>query len=170
LPCIFVIENNQYAISVPRKNQTNAKTIAQKAIAYGIRGIQVDGNDIFAVYKTASEAVANARAGKGPTLIETITYRLADHSTSDDAKRYRTDAELKEWMQKDPILRLEKYMRNKKLLDDKYKEEVAKKIKEQVEGEVEKYENMEPADPKDIVRYTFAEMTPNLKEQMEDIE
>ncbi|MAE43281.1 pyruvate dehydrogenase (acetyl-transferring) E1 component subunit alpha [Candidatus Woesearchaeota archaeon] len=169
LPCIFVCENNQYAISVPRKKQTHAETIAQKAIAYGIRSIQVDGNDVFAVYKATKEAVDNARAGKGPTLIETFTYRQADHSTSDDAKRYRTDKEMQEWLKKDPILRLEKYMKAKKLLDDKYKKEVANKTKEQVEKEVEKYENFPAPSPEDIVKYTFAEMNQDLKEQFEEI-
>src|SRR3989339_1646135 len=100
--------------------QTASETIAQKAIAYGVKGIQVDGNDVFAVYKATKEAVDNARAGKGPALIEAFTYRLADHSTSDDAKKYRSDKEVEEWAKRDPILRLEKYMRFKKLLDDKF--------------------------------------------------
>ena len=89
VPVIFICENNQYAISVPRKSQTHADTIAQKAIAYGFEGIQVDGMDIFAVYKATKDAVEKARAGKGPTLIECHTYRMCDHSTSDDASRYR---------------------------------------------------------------------------------
>ena len=168
-PCIFICENNQYAISVPRKKQTAAETIAQKAIAYGVNGIQVDGNDVFAVYKATKEAVDNARAGKGPTLIESFTYRFADHSTSDDAKRYRDDKEVQSWMKKDPILRLEKYMKNKKLLDDNYKKQVAQKAKEKVEKEVSVYENMPAPDPQDIFKYTFAEMTPELKEQSNEI-
>src|SRR3989344_3494241 len=87
-PAIFLCENNQFAISVPRAQQTQSETIAQKAIAYGFEGIQVDGMDIFAMYKATKEAVEKARAGKGPTLIEAFTYRLCDHSTSDDATRY----------------------------------------------------------------------------------
>lgn len=170
VPCIFFCENNQYAISVPRKNQTAAQTIAQKAIAYNVNKIQVDGNDVFAVYKATKEAVDNARAGKGSTLIESFTYRLADHSTSDDAKRYRPDSEVQAWLKKDPILRLEKYMKSKKLLDDKYKKQVFEKAKEKVEKEVKVYENIKPADPKDIFKYTFEEMTPELKEQSEEIE
>jgi len=134
VPCIIVVENNQYAISVPRNRQTSSETIAQKAIAYGIKGIQVDGNDIFAVYKAAKEAVDNARAGNGPTLIENVTYRQTDHSTSDDAKKYRSDKEVQEWAKKDPLLRLEKYMRSKKMLDDKYKNEVAKKAISDLNG------------------------------------
>ncbi len=169
VPCIIVCENNQYAISVPRKKQTASETIAQKAFAYGINGIQVDGNDIFAVYKATKEAVDNARKGNGTTLIECITYRLADHSTSDDAKKYRSDKEVQEWLKKDPILRLEKYMRSKKLLDDKYKEEAVKKAKAQVEKEVEIYENFPEPNPEDIAKYTFAEMIDNLKEELEEI-
>ncbi len=168
-PCIFMCENNQYAISVPRKKQTAAQTIAQKAIAYNMNKIQVDGNDVFAVYKATKEAVANARAGKGPALIEALTYRVADHSTSDDAKRYRPDDEVKSWLKKDPILRLEKYMRAKKLLDDSYKKQAAQKAKEKVEKEVEAYENIEEPDPEDIFKYTFKEMTPELKEQLEEL-
>ena len=168
VPCIFVVENNQYAISIPRCNQTHAQTIAQKAIAYGIRCIQVDGNDIFAVYKAAKEAADNARAGKGPTLIECVTYRRADHSTSDDAKRYRPESELKEWAKRDPIDRLEKYMKAKKLLDDKKREEIIAKAKNIVEKEVEIYENYPAPNPDDIANYTFSQMTQDLKEELED--
>ena len=169
VPAIFLIENNQYAISVCRKNQTHAETIAQKAIAYGIRGIQVDGNDIFAVYKATKEAADNARAGKGPTLIESYTYRMADHSTSDDAKKYRSEQEVNEWKNKDPLARLEKFMKKKGLLDDTYKQAVEQKAKEQVEQEVEIYEKTPAPDPEDIVKYTFAQMTPELEEQLEEI-
>src|SRR3989344_3917027 len=101
LPVVFICENNQFAISVPRNKQTHSETIAQKAIAYGIEGIQVDGMDIFAVYKATKDAVDKARAGKGPTLIEMFTYRLCDHSTSDDASRYRSKEEFEAWMKKD---------------------------------------------------------------------
>tara|TARA_Y100000310_G_scaffold281722_1_gene302422 strand:- start:53343 stop:54401 length:1059 start_codon:yes stop_codon:yes gene_type:complete len=170
VPCIIVVENNQYAISVPRKKQTASETLAQKAIAYGVKGIQVDGNDIFAVYKATKEAVDNARAGKGPTLIENVTYRIADHSTSDDAKKYRSDKEVQEWVKKDPISRLEKYMHSKKLLDDKYKQEVAKTAKEKVEKEVKVYEGLKDPDPKDMFLYTFEEPTEALKEQLKDFE
>jgi pyruvate dehydrogenase E1 component alpha subunit len=168
-PCIFICENNQYAISVPLKQQTNSETIAQKALAYGIAGVQVDGNDIFAVYKAVKEAADNARKGKGATLIESVTYRLCDHSTSDDAKRYRSEKELKQWQKKCPIDRLEKYMKANQLLDDKYKKEVAKKAKEKVEKEVRIFENIKDPNPDDIFKFTFEEMTDELKEQNEEI-
>ncbi len=130
----------------------------------------MDCNDIFAVYKATKEAIENARAGKGATLIEAVTYRLTDHSTSDDAKRYRPDSEVQAWLKKDPIARLEKYMKAKKLLDDKYKKQVLEKAKENVEKEVKTFESIKPADPQDIFKYIFAEMTPELKEQSKELE
>ena len=169
VPVVFICENNQYAISVPRKKQTHAETIAQKAIAYGFGSIQIDGMDIFAVYKTIKEAVDNARNGKGPTLIECFAYRMCDHSTSDDASRYRPKEELEEWAKKEPIGRLEKYMRKKGLLDDSYKEKVLKQAQETIEKAVTEFEKLPPPEPKDIFRYVFAEMTQQQKEEMEDI-
>ena len=164
---VFVCENNQFAISTPRKRQTHAETIAQKAIAYGIKGIQVDGNDIFAVYKVAKEAIADARKGK-PTLIEAFTYRMSHHSTSDDATRYRPDSEVKAWAKKDPILRLEKYMKSKKLLTEAYKKKVAKNAKALIEAGVKKYESYPPQKEDEIFSSMFAEMTPELEEQYEE--
>lgn len=169
VPVIFFCENNQFAISVPRAKQTRAETIAQKAIAYGFEGIQVDGMDIFAVYKATKEAVDKARAGKGPTLIEGFTYRMGDHSTSDDASRYRTKEEMELWAKKDPIERLEKYMRKKGLLDDSYKEKVLKQSQEIIEKAVTGFEKLTLPDPKDIFKYVFAEMTPQQIEEMQDI-
>ena len=169
LPALFICENNQFAISVPRKKQTIAETIAQKAIAYGINGIQVDGMDVFAVYKATKDAVDNARTGKGPTLIECFSYRMCDHSTSDDASRYRSREELDAWAKKDPIERLEKYMRKKGLLDDSYREKTIKQAQETVEKSVNEFEKLAPADPKDIFKFVFAEMTPQQKEEMDDI-
>jgi len=169
LPCIFVCENNQFAISVPRAKQTHSETIAQKAIAYGFEGIQVDGMDIFAVYKAMKDAVDKARSGKGPTLIECHTYRLCDHSTSDDASRYRSKEEVEAWAKKDSVDRLEKYMRKKNLLDDAYKAKVLEDSQNTVEKAVTEFEKITPPDPKDIFNYVFEEMTPEQKEQMEDM-
>ena len=169
VPCIFLCENNQFAISVPRAKQTHAETIAQKAIAYGFEGIQVDGMDIFAVYKAAKDAADKARAGKGPTLIEAFAYRMCDHSTSDDASRYRSKEELEMWVKKDPIERLEKYMKKKGLLDDAYKEKVLNQSKEVIEKAVTEFEKIPNPDPKDMFRYVYAEMTQQQKEEMEEI-
>ncbi len=170
VPCVFVCENNQYAISTPRSRQTHSETIAQKAIAYGIKGIQVDGNDIFAVYAAAKQAIDDARKGKGPTLIECVTYRMADHSTSDDAKKYRKDAEVKKWEKKDPVLRLEKYMKDNKLLTESYKKKVQEDAKKKVEAAVEKYESQPAPKKDDIFTYMFEEMPEQLKDQYDRFE
>ncbi|MBI2652555.1 pyruvate dehydrogenase (acetyl-transferring) E1 component subunit alpha [Candidatus Woesearchaeota archaeon] len=169
IPVIFLCENNQFAISVPRAKQTKAETIAQKAIAYGLEGIQVDGDDVFAVYKAVKEAVDKARNGNGATLIECFTYRMCDHSTSDDASKYRAKEEVEAWTKKDPIERLEKYMLKKGLLDDAYKENVLNKAKDIIEKAVTEFEKLPPPEPKDIFNYVFAEMTPQQKEEMEEI-
>ena len=106
-PIVFVCVNNQWAISIPRSRQTRAKTLAHRALAYGFPGVQVDGNDLLAVVTATREAIARAREGRGPTLIEAVTYRLAPHSTADDPKKYREDpAEVKLWEAREPLPRL----------------------------------------------------------------
>ncbi len=168
LPLVFVCVNNQWAISVPRKNQTAAKTIAQKAIAFGFSGIQVDGNDVFAVYKAAKEALEKARLGKGPTLIELFTYRIGDHTTADDASKYREKSEVEAWIKKDPIERLRKYMESKKMWTKDYEEKLKVKMKKKVGDAVNKYSTMPAEDAGKIFEYTYAEMTENLKEQKKE--
>src|SRR5207244_3802018 len=106
LPVVFVIVNNGWAISVPVGEQTAAKTLAQKAIAAGIPGVQVDGNDAIAVREVMESALARARAGEGPTVVEALTYRLSDHTTADDATRYRPAGELEAAWQREPLTRL----------------------------------------------------------------
>ncbi|MEK6946101.1 MAG: thiamine pyrophosphate-dependent enzyme, partial [Nanoarchaeota archaeon] len=166
---IFFCENNQFAISVPRNKQTHSETIAQKAIAYGVEGIQVDGMDIFAVYKATKDAIDKARAGKGPTLIEAYTYRLCDHSTSDDASRYRSKEELESWMKKDSIERLEKYMKKKNLLDDAYKAKVLENSQQVIEKAVTEFEKLTPPDAKDMFTFVYANLTPQQKEEMDEL-
>src|SRR5437667_1036593 len=132
VPVVFVCQNNQWAISVPLKKQTHSKTIAQKALAYGLPGIQVDGNDVLAVYAAAREAVERARAGEGPTLIESVTYRLGVHTTADDPTKYRTQEEVTAWEQKDPLTRFRAYLEKKDLLEDGLERRVADEIAEAV--------------------------------------
>jgi TPP-dependent pyruvate/acetoin dehydrogenase alpha subunit len=117
VPVIFVVQNNQWAISVPLKKQTHSRTIAQKALAYGFPGIQVDGNDVLAVQVATREAVERARAGGGPTLVECVTYRLGVHTTADDPTKYRSEEEVKAWEQKDPLTRFGAYLEKKNLLE-----------------------------------------------------
>ena len=168
-PCVFICQNNQYAISVPVEEQTASETLAQKAIAYGFSGIKVDGNDVFAVYKATFEALKKARAGKGPTLIECYTYRIGDHTTSDDAKKYRKESEVKEWEKKDPILRLKKYMKRTGMFSEKYENEIKKMAEDLVEKAVAKAESIPKLKPEEIFDYTYAELTEELKEQREEI-
>src|SRR3989344_1897130 len=135
-PVVFICQNNQFAISLPRENQTKSKTIAQKAIAYGFQGIQVDGNDVFTVYKATKDALQKARTKKGPTFIECFTYRIGDHTTADDSSKYRTKKELEYWQKKDPILRLRKYMQKNKLWNKSYEDKITKKFTDLIEKAV----------------------------------
>ena len=167
-PTVFVCQNNQWAISLPVSKQTASSSIAQKAIAFGFEGIQVDGNDVFAVYHATKYAVEKARSKEGnggPTLIECVTYRMGDHSTADMASVYRPIGEAQCMEQFDPILRLEKYMKKKKMITDAEINSVEEQSKQQVEKAVEAYENIEPAPLEDIFNYTYAELTEPLKEQ-----
>lgn len=166
-PLVVIIQNNQWAISTPRSKATKAETLAQKAVAFGIPGIQVDGNDVLAMYVATKAAVDHARSGKGPVLIEAFTYRLGPHTTSDDPTIYRKDEEVKEWEAKDPLIRFKKYLIDKKYLTEKE----AQKLDEENEtyvGEVfRKVEANGAANLEDIFQFTYAEWTPQLKEQYE---
>ena len=167
LPVVFFCQNNHWAISVPLKRQTAAQTLAQKAIAYGFPGIQVDGNDVFAVYKATQEALERARGGAGPTFIEAVTYRIGDHTTADDASRYRSKEEVEQWKKKDPIDRLIRYMVSKRLWDEAYGQRTIADARDRVEAAVKELEATPPSQPQDIFRFTFRDMTEDLNEQME---
>ncbi|MBI2173382.1 MAG: pyruvate dehydrogenase (acetyl-transferring) E1 component subunit alpha [Candidatus Aenigmarchaeota archaeon] len=165
-PVVFVCQNNQWAISMPAKRQTASQTIAQKAIAFGFEGVQVDGNDIFAVYRATKEALEKARGGGGPTLIECLTYRMTDHTTADDAKRYRSDKELEEWKKKDPIDRLRKYMEKKKIWNADMEKKLIKNATERVQAAIKAFEEMPEAKPEDMFKYVYEKPTQALQEQM----
>lgn len=165
LPLVLIVQNNHWAISVPRHKQTAAETIAQKAIAYGIPGVQVDGNDVLAVYEATKTALQNARAGKGPTLIEAVTYRMGDHTTADDAGRYRSDKELEKWRKRDPIIRFEKYLKTQKVITASYISKTAKSKKAQMEAAVAEMEAIPPPDPESIFTSTYSQMPWDLEEQ-----
>ncbi len=128
-------------------------------------GVQVDGNDVFAVYRVTIEALARARNGEGPTLIEAHTYRVSDHTTSDDARRYRSDEEVEKWRQRDPILRLALYMRKNGLLDDASEAEMHAEAEERVGAAVAAFEAIPTPGPEEIFRHVFAEITEPLSEQ-----
>src|SRR3989338_3511126 len=166
-PCIFICQNNQWAISTPVKEQTASQTIAQKAIAYGIPGIRVDGNDVFAVYKATMDAVERARKGLGATLIECLTYRLADHTTSDDAKKYRSEEEVRSWEPKDPIIRFENYLISKKIINPVIIGKVKAEAEQQIEKAVKNAESAKPQLPTEMFDYLYSDMTDEMKEQRE---
>lgn len=167
-PVVFICQNNHWAISVPREKQTAAKSLAQKAIAYGFEGIQVDGNDVFAVYKATKDAVDKAKRGEGPTLIECVTYRMADHTTADDASRYRTKELIEAWKPKDPILRMKLFMEKKGIWAETYQKELEEKSKARVDEWVRLEESVERPDPKDMFLYTYEKPTPRQIREMGD--
>lgn len=172
VPVLFVCQNNQWAISIPREKQTRAKTIAQKAVAYGIPGIQVDGNDILAMYVAAQEAVERARSGGGPTLIEAVTYRLSVHTTADDPSKYRNEEEVKEWEKKDPLPRFNKYLIGKGVLTEERLEELEEEVKEEIRQAVDKAETqMEELSGEALTMFDhlYEEMPPYLKEQRQEL-
>jgi len=139
-PVVFVCQNNQWAISLPRSRQTRSRTLAQKAIAYDIPGIQVDGNDALAVYQATHEALERARSGGGPTLIEAVTYRLMMHTTADDPNKYRTEQEVQDWWKRDPLTRFRIYLEGKGLWDDGKQAALEAEIQAEVEAAVKRFE------------------------------
>jgi pyruvate dehydrogenase E1 component alpha subunit len=169
LPAVFICQNNQYAISVPRKQQTAAPTLAQKAVAYGIPGIQVDGNDVLALYAAAKEATERARRGEGPTLIESYTYRMGDHTTSDDASRYRVEKEVAYWSERDPISRFRIYLQGRGLWDDPKEAAWQAEASRQVEEAVKQAESFPAPTLADVFIHTYATMPSDLKLQLESL-
>lgn len=166
-PTVFICQNNQYAISLPREKQTASKTLAQKALAYGFEGIQVDGNDVLAVYSATKAAVEKARAGEGPTLIECFTYRLGAHTTSDDPTKYRKKEEEEEWRKKDPVKRFRIYLEKKGIWSNTHEEKLIKEASQEIEKAVEEAEAFKPK-VENMFKYVYAELTPELKEQMDE--
>jgi pyruvate dehydrogenase E1 component alpha subunit len=140
VPLVFFCLNNQWAISLPRSRQTRSRTIAQKAIAFGFTGVQVDGNDLLASYVAAREAVERARQGGGPTLIEALTYRLSLHTTADDPTKYRSDDEVKAWEAREPLPRFRRYLTERGLLDDQAHEALQAEVDAEIRGAVERAE------------------------------
>jgi len=169
LPVVFVVSNNQWAISVPRAAQTAAQTLAQKGIAAGIACEQVDGNDLIVMRDAMDRALAKARAGGGPTLIEAFTYRRGNHTTSDDASRYRAEEEVKEWEKRDPIQRFRVYLKNKGLWDEALEDEIQNDAETRINRAIEEAENTPPPPLEDLFIHTFKEMPPQLKEQLDEL-
>lgn len=167
LPLVFIVNNNQWAISVARAAQTGCETIAQKAIAGGIHGYQVDGNDVLAVYHTSMLALERARNGEGASLLEAITYRLGDHTTADDATRYRTTLELEQAWQQEPISRLKRFMENYYQWSDAAETALKEECRHEVDAAVELYLNTVKAPITDMFDYLYATLPEQLIEQRE---
>ncbi|AMY05162.1 pyruvate dehydrogenase (acetyl-transferring) E1 component subunit alpha [Staphylococcus condimenti] len=168
VPAIFVIQNNNYAISTPRSKQTAAQTLAQKAIAVGIPGIQVDGMDPLAVYQATKEARDRAVNGEGPTLIETMTYRYGPHTMAgDDPTRYRTSDEDSEWEKKDPLVRFRKFLEGKGLWSEEKETEVMDQAKDDIKKAIKEADKVEKQKVTDLMEIMYEEMPSNLAEQYE---
>ncbi|MDE2291419.1 MAG: pyruvate dehydrogenase (acetyl-transferring) E1 component subunit alpha [Elusimicrobia bacterium] len=170
LPLIMLIENNQWAISLPRAAQCAAETLAQKAEGYGAHGIQVDGNDALAVYKAVSDAVARGRRGEGPSVVECLTYRMGHHTTADDATRYRSAEEVEAWKRKDPLARFGKYLQAKGLLTPETAEKARADADAMVNDEVKAYEAFPKPNPLDMFANNYAKAPWALVEQRAELE
>ncbi|CAN5844570.1 pyruvate dehydrogenase (acetyl-transferring) E1 component subunit alpha [soil metagenome] len=169
VPAIFFCQNNQWAISVPRDQQMASETVAQKALAYGAQCIQVDGNDIFAVYKATLEARERARNGGGVTLIEAITYRLGDHTTADDARRYRSGEEVDSWRGKDPMIRTRKYLEAKGLWNDAKQKTADERAEAMVKKIADDALNYPAPSTDEMFNYLYAEIPEELRRQRDTL-
>lgn len=167
LPMVFVVNNNQWAISVSRKLQTAAQTLAQKAIAGGFIGMQVDGNDVIAMREAITQALAKARRGEGPTLIEAVTYRLCDHTTADDARRYWDENEVKMAWKYEPVKRLRQYLINQRAWSDADENQLLQDCIAQVDQAITQYLNTPPQSLHDLFDYLYATLPEELQEQRE---
>ena len=181
VPAVFFCNNNQWAISVPRERQTAAATLAQKATAYGFEGVVVDGMDPLAVYRATMEAIEKAKQPEAasddapgratrPTLIEAVQYRFGAHTTADDPSVYRDEAEVERWRRKDPIPRLETFLRDRGILDDETVEAIGTAVEDEVAEAIETVERIERPEPSDMFDHVYEERTGRLDEQATHLE
>lgn len=164
-PVVFICQNNHWAISVPRSKQSYSKTLAQKAIAHDIPGIQVDGNDVLAMYKATRDALDRAYDGDGPTLIEAVTYRLMMHTTADDPKKYRSEEEVQEWWRRDPIARFQLYLENKGIWNKTLQTNLEDELKRQIDAAVKEFEQYSDFKPDAPFDYVFGTQHEEIEEQ-----
>jgi pyruvate dehydrogenase E1 component alpha subunit len=167
LPVVFMVVNNKWAISVPIEEQTAARTLAQKSIAAGIPGIQVDGNDVIAVRSVVEQALQRARTGGGPTVIETLTYRLSDHTTADDATRYRQASEVTEAWKLEPMIRMKRLLESRGVIDDANEQQMRAQFAAEVEAAVAEYQNTPRQSSDAMFDYLFANPPRGLQSQKE---
>lgn len=167
VPVVFVCQNNQWAISIPLAKQTRSHTIAEKALAYNVPALRVDGNDILAVYAAAGEAVARARSGGGPTLIECLTYRIMMHTTADDPKKYRNEEEVEPWRKRDPLLRYATYLAERGMLPEGDRETLEDQVRQEIRLAVDNAEEKmrQLGQPLEMFDHVYADMPPHLRRQ-----
>ncbi|MDE1851574.1 MAG: pyruvate dehydrogenase (acetyl-transferring) E1 component subunit alpha [Candidatus Micrarchaeota archaeon] len=168
VPVVAVVENNEWAISVPRSHQTAAQTLAQKAIAAGIKGVQVDGNDVIGVYKVTKDAIESAKNGM-PVMIESMTYRMSMHTTADDPTKYRDPKEVEYWKARDPIDRVRKYLTAKNLWNADIEAKLAEENSKRINEAVEKAEAFK-GDPKSMFENAYSFVPETLQEELDDAE
>lgn len=168
---IFICQNNHWAISIPRSKQTHSKTLAQKALAYDIPGLQADGNDVLALYVAAKEAADRARSGGGPTLIESVTYRMSVHTTADDPNKYRDPNEVEAWKARDPIIRFQKYLAGKGYLAQAEIDSLEEAVRAEIKAAEDRWAQMTatPPEPLDMFDHAYADLPPHLLEQREEL-
>jgi pyruvate dehydrogenase E1 component alpha subunit len=169
VPCVIICQNNHWAISVPSSRQTASTTFAVKGRAYGVPSVRVDGNDVLALYHVISDAVARARAGRGPTYIEALTYRIGAHSTSDDPTRYRAQEEVELWMERDPQARLRRHLVHRDLLDDATDAALEQELNAEIAAAVSAIEALPPPDRETIFDDVYKELPWNLADQREEL-
>ncbi len=169
VPCVFFCQNNQWAISVPFEKQTASDGIAGKAPAYGLPGVQVDGNDVLAVYAATKEAAERARNGDGPTLIEAVTFRLEGHSSSDDPTRYRDEAVVAEWRARDPIARFRNFLELEGLVTEALDCDIQDEVKASVDAAIVVAEKAPPPEIDTLFTDVYAQVPHLLKEQRDDL-
>jgi pyruvate dehydrogenase E1 component alpha subunit len=168
-PVVFVCQNNQWAISTPATQQTASETFAIKALAYGMPGVRVDGNDALAVYAATKEAVDRARDGGGPTFIEAVTYRLGAHSSSDDPARYQDEAVTATWAAKDPLIRLKAWLGIEKILDQQAEAALRAELEAEIGAAIAAEESVGPPARDTLITDVFAEPTRALQEQLAEL-
>jgi pyruvate dehydrogenase E1 component alpha subunit len=169
-PVVLVVQNNGWAISVPRHKQSATQILAARGAGFGIPSVLVDGNDILAVYDVMQQAVNRARSGEGPTLVETLTYRIGAHTTADDPTRYRDPAEVESWRAKDPITRFQRFLIKRGLLTEEQVQQTITDLEEEINAAVREAEAMPPMAPDSFFDYTMAELPPRLQEERADLQ
>jgi pyruvate dehydrogenase E1 component alpha subunit len=169
-PVVLVVQNNGWAISVPRHKQSAVQILAARGAGFGIPSVLVDGNDILAVYDVMQQAVNRARSGEGPTLVETLTYRIGAHTTADDPTRYRDSSEVEAWRARDPITRYQRFLIKRDLLTEDQIQQTITGLEEEINEAVRVAEAMPPMAPDSFFDYTMAELPPRLQEERENLQ